>query len=621
MNVVSAELLTGLAGFTPVQSSVATAMRPGGVPFDLSAWIEKYGIPVKQPTEWNGGTRWVFSVCPWNSDHINNSAFIVQFPNGAISAGCHHNGCADRGWTELRRLFEPNYSPQARADTPPASLEWESAIPLLQVELPQFPVNIFPPWLREFVEALAEATQTPVDLAGMLALSVIATATARKVIVQIRPGYEEPVNVFVVVSMPPANRKSAVFRAMVRRIEEFERLEAKTMEATIARQQNLVEIEEARLKQIRGKATTAKAADRHMLIEEASDLAATIAAMPVSTSPRLIVDDCTPEKLAKLLQEQNGRLAVLSAEGDVFEILAGRYSSGVGNFGVYLRGHAGDPIRVDRVGRPPEFVDAPALTVGLAVQPAVIRGLVTKDGFRGRGLLGRFLYSLPESMLGRRKVSVESVAEGVRASYEQNISKLLSIPVPEPDEDFPQCHVLVLDPAAERAFMTFQAWLEPKLAEFGELGQISDWAGKLSGAVARITGLLHMADYADWPEPWKEPVSKVSVDRAVALAHYLIPHARAAFVEMGTDETHDEAKLILRWIEERQVKLFSKRELFQGLKGTFKVVETLLAPLALLVSHGYIRPLQSVSTPGPGRKPSPVYEVNPIWLASGGVRQ
>jgi hypothetical protein len=91
MNVVSAELLTRLAGFAPMQSVVATAMRPGGASFDLPAWIEKYGVPVKQPAEWNGGTRWVFSVCPWNSDHINNSAFIVQFSNGAISAGCHHN--------------------------------------------------------------------------------------------------------------------------------------------------------------------------------------------------------------------------------------------------------------------------------------------------------------------------------------------------------------------------------------------------------------------------------------------------------------------------------------------------------------------------------------------------
>jgi hypothetical protein len=82
----------------------------------------------------------------------------------------------------------------------------------------------------------------------------------------------------------------------------------------------------------------------------------------------------------------------MSAEGDVFDLMAGRYSAKTtSNFGVYLKGHAGDPLRVDRVGRPPEFVLQPALTVGLAVQPDVIPGgLRQKPEFRGRGLLARF---------------------------------------------------------------------------------------------------------------------------------------------------------------------------------------------------------------------------------------
>ena len=71
---------------------------------------------------------------------------------------------------------------------------------------------------------------------------------------------------------------------------------------------------------------------------------------------------------------------------------------------VFLRGHAGDDLRVDRVNRPPEHVERPALTMAVVVQPEVIAGLASKPGFRGRGLLGRILFSLPFSLIGYREL-------------------------------------------------------------------------------------------------------------------------------------------------------------------------------------------------------------------------
>ena len=48
----------------------------------------------------------------------------------------------------------------------------------------------------------------------------------------------------------------------------------------------------------------------------------------VPSLPCLIVDDITPESLATELARQEGRIAALSAEGGLFDIIAGRYSSG-----------------------------------------------------------------------------------------------------------------------------------------------------------------------------------------------------------------------------------------------------------------------------------------------------
>jgi hypothetical protein len=78
---------------------------------------------------------------------------------------------------------------------------------------------------------------------------------------------------------------------------------------------------------------------------------------------------------------------------------------------------------------------------------------------------------------------------------------------------------------------------------------MTDWGGKIVGAVVRIAGLLHMTDLAGAGDAWKSPISEATVERAIVIGLYLIPHAKAAFAEMGADENIEKAKVILRWIE------------------------------------------------------------------------
>jgi replicative DNA helicase len=66
---------------------------------------------------------------------------------------------------------------------------WEPPVPLgVAGEVPLFPVEVLPAWLEEYVAAVATATQTPPDLAGMLALAVLATVAAGAVEIQPRAG-------------------------------------------------------------------------------------------------------------------------------------------------------------------------------------------------------------------------------------------------------------------------------------------------------------------------------------------------------------------------------------------------------------------------------------------------
>ena len=43
---------------------------------------------------------------------------------------------------------------------------WGDPIPFQQVNVPAFPTSTLPGWVRDFVDELAVATQTPADLPG-----------------------------------------------------------------------------------------------------------------------------------------------------------------------------------------------------------------------------------------------------------------------------------------------------------------------------------------------------------------------------------------------------------------------------------------------------------------------
>jgi hypothetical protein len=490
--------------------------------------------------------------------------------------------------------------------------EWEPPIPFFEVGLTPPPVEVLPVWLATWVEAEAMAAQVPADLPLMLALSAVAVACARKVSVRVQPGWSEPVNIYTVTALPPAARKTTVFADVVKPLEEWEEAEARRMAPEIAEAQSRYKIAEARLRSAEQAAAKAPPEEREALEQEAAELARTLGDMTVPAVPRLLADDTSPERLATLLRDQKGRMAVMSPEGGIFELMAGRYSGkGSGNFEVFLKAHAGDTLRVDRVNRPAEYVRNPALTMGLAVQPDVIRGLADKPSFRGRGLLGRFLYAMPRSLLGSRNVFAPAVPVDVSNAYTLHMSMLLRMPFGTDPAGDEAPHALRLTPEALEALLAFSAWLEPQLAEFGELGGLSDWAGKLVGAVARVSGLLHVADRAGHPAPWEEPIDGAVIERAVRLGKYLIPHARAAYAMMGADPEVEEARYLLATIRRKDATDFKKRDAFEWTKGRFQRVEALEGPLALLERHGFIRERESGDPARRGRPASPTYDVNP----------
>src|SRR5260370_36271417 len=95
----------------------------------------------------------------------------------------------------------------------------------------------------------------------------------------------------------------------------------------------------------------------------------------------------------------------------------------------------------------------------------------------------------------------------VRDAYRANVLALLKLPMRKRPNAEIEPHILILDLDAQVAMDRFAKWVEPRLSEFGELGSIRDWGGKLVCAVARIAGILQMATLAAMDAPWTLPIS------------------------------------------------------------------------------------------------------------------
>lgn len=458
----------------------------------------------------------------------------------------------------------------------------------------RFPLEALPYWARPFVEAVASATQTPLELAAMVTLSVLSAACAKTAQVSPAEGHVEPLNLYTLTTLESGARKSAVLGLLAEPLCDFQARKAveladairdRTVERALSTRKHQLALNEGNL-------------------PKAQEHAKHLSELPPLYVPRLYADDSTPEKLVGLMAEQHGRMAVLTAEGVLIEHMRGLYQGkGSANLTVFLKAHSGESLVVDRMNRT-EVVHRPALTLGLAVQPEVLRRLFDVPGAEGFGLLARMLYCVPCDFVGFRDVNPPPVPPEARRRYHEQMARLLAL---EPSDAPP---TLTFTPKATALFHAFARELEPRLRTgTGDLSEpfLRSWASKLAGALARIAGLLHVAEHGPHGE-----VTEATVERALRLGPFLIEHVRLARnLAPATAVPSLQARVLAR-IMEWDAPSFSRSDLQSKLGGSRAPTEALSSVLSELEERGYVRRVPVERLPGTvGRPPSPRYEVTP----------
>ena len=475
------------------------------------------------------------------------------------------------------------------------------------LELPQFPVDVLPEIIDEYVKAVAESLQVSTDMVAVSMLSVIALCVQGKFEISPKSDHIEPLNLYIAIIARPSERKSPVLREIMDPVYTYVKEENEKKQDDIDEYQLEKKILSGQLKTI--EESLCKDKGDHT-INEAKKLKKDLrelekdAVQPI----KLVADDVTPEALAKTMSENGERMGIFSAEGGLFGMLAGRYNDNC-NLDLFLKSYSGEPYSSIRITRQGEELSHPLLTILLLVQPKVIMDVMENEEFRGRGLLARFLYSIPKTQVGIRKYRTNPIAPHIREKYKDLIFRLLGIPVMF-------TRSISLSEDAFIAAESFFNWIECRLT--GEFEEIEDWAGKIHGTTMRIAGILHVVKYG--LDAQNKALEIDTMGAAIAIGKYFIDHSSAAFDIMGLTEQKEikNAKYIIQRLLPNDLNdLNDLNDFIIPKKDALRLCQKLTAEemepsLQVLVDHGYVSIVKG-NTGKRGRPSEKIY-INPEYI-------
>lgn len=464
---------------------------------------------------------------------------------------------------------------------------WPDPIPLAAVpDVPPFPVHVFPAPIRALVEEIAWALNCPTDYAAVPVLTLTGGALANARQLAIKRHHTQSACLYAAYVGRPGTTKSAPLK-LLRRV--FDATQARWRAEWEREMECWREAEEDE----RG---------------------------PKPLLRRCVVSDTTTESLALILGDNPRGLVMIRNELAALMTSMNQYRSGGAGHDrqVYLNLWDGDPIVIDRKsdkardGAPIVAAD-PFTAITGTLQPDVLAQLrgIARGGEPppNDGFFDRFLIAYPKDLPAVGE-EWRDVSDDALHAWERLIGRLLGLSMTTTDDGRLRPVFVHLTADGRQAWERFtrEHAAEMNAADLPK-GLFGVWA-KLKGYGGRLALILHFMRWG-LGEATSEDVDGVSLDRAAEVVGYFKAHARKVFAEMDTDPKTAAARKVLGWIVGGGRRRFTRRDVYQGVKGTFKTVDRLRDTLALLEQHGFVRERGPAARPGPGRKPSQEMEAHP----------
>lgn len=454
---------------------------------------------------------------------------------------------------------------------------------------PELDLTLFPPNTRAMIQAVSASTRAPIELAAVCALGASSACAVGRVKLEISGDWVEPGQLFLLGVAPPTAGKSPVFRHMCGPLMEIFDQQEQASRLGNARQLALRDSIEAE------KSKAIKSGKR----DEAARLAEEIESLPpLDLGRRYVSGDVTPEHLGKLLADNGCRMAQLDDEGQLLDMVCGRFSD-LPDLSPWLKGYNGDTLQTCRKGGSYTARNA-SLAVLSLTQPDVLDQVVNKGRLQGKGFLARFLIVRCEAISDYRE-SVP-VPQAIKAAYLADVQRMAGMGELS----------LTLSPSA---VPVWRAWdKRSREAAQAEWHSLADMGFKVNALPARLAVNLALLEGNVFA------VDAELLGRAIRLSEWFAAHLLAIFgddvlLSREAVAALEAIKRRVRRTKETSIRGITLKNTLRNLSA-FKGEPSKLQEDALseLCEFGYLRPALSVD--GPGRW----YEVHPDLLKGGDCR-
>jgi hypothetical protein len=466
-----------------------------------------------------------------------------------------------------------------------AAPAWEDPLPLTAAPAAaEFPVDVLPGAARLIVEESAAAIRCPADFAAVPALALAGAAIGAAWQLEVKYNWRVQGNLFAAsIGQPTSGKTPALHAVCVPLYREQKRLHAEFKQALKEYQQELTQ--------------------KRQPGEEKPE-------RPVEG--KVVVSDCTIEKLGCILAENPNGVAKVHDELTALVTALNQYKGGRGaDRQFYLSAWAGEPITVDRKSLESSiFVEHPFLAVFGGMVPDLL-DLLRGERFVSDGWLDRFLLSYP----AEPKAAGEDwlcIDPRTAEAWEKMLADLRGSPK----------RVSQLTACGKRAWVALTTRLADEMNADDFPDHLRGPWGKFRTYGARLALILH-AMRLSARQTQELNVDGRSVELAAELVRYFQSHARKVYCIIDTDARVNDARRVLSWLTNHPSELcesvnsvntpksVSQRDIHARVFGGSRSVDQVNSVISLLIQHGYFMPAPSGDREGPGRKPSPRYAVHP----------
>lgn len=483
-----------------------------------------------------------------------------SFSSGAqYQAAFIFDTAARYGWSNPKKGKRDNVTPLKPSIQIPAPNDWLAPEPLTESSLSAaYPLEVLPDLIQKAVKEVVDVVKCPPALAACSALSTMAVAGQGVANIQPHKGLKpSPLSLFILSIGESGERKTTADKHFSPVLTQWESYQEKELKKALAQYQ--AELKSWNRQKIGTERSIEKATekgDAQSIMTLTSKLVGLEQAEPEKVlAPCLVLEDTTAQATAYDLAHTWPSAGILSDEaGVVFGGHSMKSDNIAHNLATLNKLWDGSSQKINRRGEGGSFkVEHCRLSLGLAIQPSVIRAFYEASGSiaRGSGFFARFLLAHPNSTQGTRFLSIEE-ASAERHGQHTHLNLFYARLHQLLEQSYQngkggaldELPTLTLSQEAREVWVQYHNDVEHELRTGGDMQDYKDIASKSADNAARIAGLFHLFNGGDI----LDDVQADTLQAACRLAGWHLYEARRFFGEIALPEELNNAVMLDQWL-------------------------------------------------------------------------